>query len=139
MPNKPMEVVYVKQQHLVEMIHHARQEAPLEACGILAGEKHRVAEIYRARNVDRSPTSYRLDPEEQYRIFVDIEDKGLDIVGIYHSHPSSPAVPSNIDLGKAYYPEAFYFVISLMDPARPEVRAFTIANGESRESEIVMA
>ncbi len=139
MPNKPMEVVYVTEQHLAEMIDHAREEAPLEACGILAGQKHRVAETYRARNVDQSPTSYQLDPEEQYRIFIDIEDKGLDIVGIYHSHPSSPAVPSNIDLGKAYYPEAFYFVISLMDPARPEVRAFTIANGESKECEIVIA
>jgi proteasome lid subunit RPN8/RPN11 len=134
-----MAAVYVKQQHLVEMIDHAREEAPVEACGILAGKEGRVVEVYRARNADHSPTSYRLDPEEQYRIFVDIEDKGLDIVGIYHSHPSSPAAPSSIDLERAYYPEAIYFVISLVDPGDPQVRAFRITNGETCEHEIVMA
>jgi len=132
-----MAAVYVKEQHLAEMIDHAREEAPVEACGILAGKEGRVVEVHRARNADCSPTSYRLDPEEQYRIFVDIEDKGLDIVGIYHSHPASPAVPSSVDLEQAYYPEAIYLVISLVDPVKPEVRAFTIANGEISEKEIL--
>ncbi|TKJ31359.1 MAG: hypothetical protein CEE40_02190 [Chloroflexi bacterium B3_Chlor] len=120
------------------MIAHARDEAPLEACGILAGKQDRVVEVYRARNADCSPTSYRLDPEEQYRIFVDIEDNGLDIVGIYHSHPASPAVPSNTDRKQAYYPEAMYFVVSLADPAEPHVRAFRIADEEVTEEEMVV-
>ncbi len=124
-------MAYLKKQHLAEMIAHAREEAPLEACGILAGKEDRVVRVYRARNADRSRVSYRLEPEEQYRIFIDIEEKGWDILGIYHSHPTSPAIPSGIDLKQAQYPEAVYFVVSLADPVKPQVRAFKIIEGES--------
>lgn len=137
-PGRHVAVVDLKKKHLAQMIAHARDEAPLEACGILAGKQDRVVEVYRARNADCSPISYRLDPEEQYRIFLDIEDKGLDILGIYHSHPTSPAVPSNADLKQAYYPEATYFVVSLADPAEAQVRAFRIADGEVTEEEMVV-
>lgn len=129
-------MVYLKKQHLAEMIAHAREEAPLEACGILAGTEDHVVKLYRARNADCSPVSYRLQPEEQYRIFMDVEEKGWDILGIYHSHPTSAAVPSGIDLKQAYYPEAVYFVVSLADPVKPHVRAFRIVEGEITEEEI---
>lgn len=131
-------VVYLKQQHVEEMITHAREEVPLEACGILAGKKNRIVEVYRARNADCSAVTYRLDPEEQYRIFVDIEKKGLDISGIYHSHPSSPPIPSGIDLQKAYYPQATYFIVSLADPADPQIRAFRIVEDRVLEERIAV-
>jgi proteasome lid subunit RPN8/RPN11 len=131
-------VVWLTEQHLAEMIAHAQEEAPLEACGILAGKEGRVLKLFRARNADRSPVSYRLEPEEQYRIFMDIEEKGWDILGIYHSHPTSAAVPSGMDLKQAYYPEAIYFVVSLSDPVEPETRAFTIVEGEITEEEIAV-
>jgi len=79
----------IERKHLLEMIYHARQDAPNEACGILAGKNDRVLRLYRARNAEKSPAAYRLFPDEQYRIFKDIEDRGLEIIGIYHSHPSS--------------------------------------------------
>jgi proteasome lid subunit RPN8/RPN11 len=131
-------VVYLKKRHLTEMIAHAQEEAPLEACGILAGKENRVVRVYRARNADRSPASYRLEPEEQYRIFMDIEEEGWDILGIYHSHPASPALPSGIDLKQAYYPEALYFVVSLVDPTKPQIRAFRIIKGEITEEKIAI-
>ncbi len=131
-------MVYVKKQHLAEMMAHAEKEAPLEACGILAGKEGHAVKLYRATNADCSPASYRLEPEEQYRIFMDIEEKGWDILGIYHSHPTSPAVPSGIDLKQAYYPEAIYFVVSLADPVEPYVRAFRIVEGKITEEEITV-
>lgn len=131
-------MVYLKRQHLAEMIAHSREQAPLEACGILAGKQGRVVKLYRARNADRSPVSYRLEPEEQYRVFKDIEERALDIVGIYHSHPTSPPVPSAIDLEQAYYPEAIYFVVSLADPVKPKAKAFRIVDGETTEEEITL-
>jgi proteasome lid subunit RPN8/RPN11 len=131
-------VVYLKKEHLAKIIAHAREEAPLEACGILAGKEDRVVKVYRARNADRSRVSYRLEPEDQYRIFIDIEEKGWDILGIYHSHPASPAIPSGIDLKQAYYPEAVYFVVSLADPVKPQVRAYRIIEGGITEEEIAI-
>jgi len=114
----------IERKHLSEIISHAREEAPREACGILAGRDGRVLRLYRARNADLSPTSYRLDPEQQYRILKDTEDRGLEVVAIYHSHPSSPPTPSEKDIKQAYDTEVSYLVISLTDSVEPQVRAF---------------
>jgi proteasome lid subunit RPN8/RPN11 len=124
----------IERKHLSDIISYARDEAPREACGILAGRNGRVLRIYRTRNADRSPTSYRLDPDQQFRVFKDIEDRGLELLGIYHSHPSSPAVPSDRDVEQAYYPEVSYVLISLADPAEAQIRAFRItAEGVTEE------
>ena len=128
----------IEGKYLSEMISHAREDAPQEACGILAGRGHRVLRMYRARNAQRSSTSYSLDPEEQYRIFRDIEDRGLELVGIYHSHPSSPATPSDTDIEQAYYPEVSYVLISLADPDEPQLRAFRITEEGVAEEDMVV-
>ncbi len=120
------------------MIDHARQEAPDEACGILAGQEDRVLQLYRAKNADRSPTSYRLDPKEQYRIFEDMEVRGWELVGIYHSHPATVAIPSDVDQNQARYPESSYVLVSLEDPDNPQVRSFRIVDGQVTEEDIVV-
>jgi len=113
--------VQIERKQLSEIVSHAREEAPNEACGILAGKDGRVMRLYKSRNANRSPSSYALDPTQQYRIFKDIEDRGLELVGIYHSHPSSPATPSDIDVDQAYYPESSYVLISLANPQEAQV------------------
>jgi len=128
----------IERKHLSEIISHAREEAPREACGILAGRDGRVLRLYRARNTDPSPTSYSLEPEQQYRIFKDIEDRGLELVAIYHSHPSSPPTPSDKDIKQAYYPEASYLVVSLTDPLEPQVRAFRITEDGAVEEDMAV-
>ena len=128
----------IERKHLSEIVSHAREEAPREACGILAGRDGRVLRLYRARNADPSPTSYSLEPEQQYRIFKDIEDRGLELVAIYHSHPSSPATPSDKDIKQAYYPEASYLVVSLADPLEPQVRAFRICEEGAVEDDMAV-
>ena len=131
-------MIQIESTHLSEMISHAREDAPREACGILAGTEQRVLRLYRAANAQRSRTSYSLDPREQYRIFRDIEDRELTLVAIYHSHPSSPATPSDTDIELAYYPEVAHVLISLVDPDQPQVRAFRIAEGRVAEEDIVI-
>ncbi|HUW96685.1 MAG TPA: M67 family metallopeptidase [Anaerolineae bacterium] len=129
----------IERKHLSEMISHARDEAPREACGILAGRNGRVLRIYRTRNASRSPTSYSLGPDQQFRVFKDIENRGLELLGIYHSHPSSPATPSDRDVEQAYYPEVSYILISVADPAEAQVRAFRItAEGVAEEDLVVI-
>lgn len=131
-------MIEIPEKTIAEMIAHARQEAPLEACGILGGKSGRVLKLYPARNAARSPVSYRLFPEEQYRIFMDIEARAWELVGIYHSHPSTPAIPSFVDHREAHYPESSYVLISLQDPNDPQVRSFRIANGKSAEEDILV-
>jgi proteasome lid subunit RPN8/RPN11 len=128
----------IELRHLLEMINHAREEAPNEACGILAGKNDRVSRLYRARNAENSPNAYRLFPDEQYRIFKDIEDKGLEIIGIYHSHPFSPPVPSDTDIRQAYSPQVSHVVISLAENEEPQVTAFRISEDEVIEQDLLV-
>jgi proteasome lid subunit RPN8/RPN11 len=121
-----------------EMIAHARAEYPNECCGLLAGRGDRVEYLFRGTNVDRSPYTYRLDPHEQLRFFKEIDARGLDLLGIYHSHTHSPAYPSRTDVARAYYPDAVYVIVSLQDAEAPVVRGFRIRDGAVTEEEVTV-
>ncbi|MGH2759788.1 MAG: Mov34/MPN/PAD-1 family protein [Actinomycetota bacterium] len=118
------------------IIDQARSEHPNEACGLLAGTNGEATKLYRMANAERSPVIYRMDPAEQLRVFNDIEDQGLELVAIYHSHTRSPAYPSATDVQLAYYPEAVYLIVSLRDADSPALRGFQIHEGKVDEIEL---
>ena len=115
------------------IIDQARAEHPNEACGLLAGTNSSATKLFQTTNAERSPVIYRIDPKEQFRVFKAIEDEGLELVGIYHSHTRSPAYPSATDVAQAYYPEAVYLIISLAEAERPDLRGFRIVEGKVTE------
>jgi len=108
-----------------EIIAHARAGLPNEACGILAGRDGRVERFYPAEPDEPSPYYYRIEARDQIRIMNAIEDAGLDLVGIYHSHTSSPAYPSRTDAEQAFWPDAVYVIVSLAVP-EADVRGYRI-------------
>jgi proteasome lid subunit RPN8/RPN11 len=118
-----------------EMIHHAREEWPAECCGLLAGKDGMATRIYPLENLERSPSSYQADPLQQLKALREIEDLGLDLLAIYHSHPHTECYPSRVDIEKAYDPDATYVIVSLKEPICP-IRAFRI-DREGRVSEEV--
>jgi proteasome lid subunit RPN8/RPN11 len=120
-----------------EMVRRGLAELPNEACGLLAGNG-RVEHFYPMTNADRSPMTYRLDPREQIRVFNEIEDRGWELAGIFHSHTHTEAYPSPTDRAQAFYPEAFHVLVSLADREAPVVRGFTIRDGEVQEREVVI-
>jgi proteasome lid subunit RPN8/RPN11 len=124
------------------MVDHARQEFPNECCGLLAGRGSRVERVYRGQNVDHSPFTYRLEPQEQLRFFKEMDAAGLELLGIYHSHTQSLAAPSRTDIAKAYYSDAAYVIVSLRDPTAPstaaEIRVFRIRDGVVAEEELAL-
>lgn len=117
-----------------QILEHARAEAPNEACGLLVGREEYVTHVLPATNVAENPrVAYLMDPHDQIRYFQQIEEQGLDLLGIYHSHPVSPAYPSPTDLSMAYYPEAVYAILSLMHRDNPILRAFRIVDSHISE------
>jgi proteasome lid subunit RPN8/RPN11 len=106
-----------------EIIAHARDGLPNEACGILAGRDGRVERFFPAESDEPSPYYYRIEARDQIRIMNAIDDAGLDLVGIYHSHTSSPAYPSRTDAEQAFWPDAVYVIVSLAEPAA-DVRGY---------------
>ena len=128
----------------IEMLEHARAEVPNEACGILAGslERGEAVAYHPARNAEASPYVYTVHPEDLVRIVFGIEDAGHDLLGIFHSHTHTPAVPSATDLRQARYPDAFYVLATLADPdAHPAdcLRAWRIHEGTAREVPLALA
>lgn len=118
------------------MVAHALEERPYECCGLLAGEHGQITRIFRATNVaDRKAVRYEVAPREILRIMDAIDDDDLDHIGIYHSHTHTRAYPSATDIGLAAYP-VFYIIVSLTDFKQPEVKAYTITDGEVTEEPI---
>lgn len=115
-----------------EMLDHARKEAPLEACGYLGAKDGIITKIYVLTNIDKSSEHFSFEPKEQFLAVKDARAQGLEICAVYHSHPASPARPSQEDVKLAYDPEMSYFIISLAG-GDEEVRAFSIKSGEVSE------
>jgi proteasome lid subunit RPN8/RPN11 len=109
------------------LLQHAREEAPRECCGLLVGKGDSVVESVRARNLDAKATRYLIDPEDHFGAIRAARRDGLEVIGAYHSHPSSAAVPSPTDVAEANSGSDFlYVIVSLVDD---DVRAYRFEGG----------
>ena len=118
-----------------EIVDHALADAPDECCGMIASREGRAVRVYRAVNAAASPLRYEIDGAEQLRIQTEIEDAGLDLGAIYHSHTRSDPYPSQTDINLAFYPDSLYVIVGVA-AAEPEVRAFRIVDQQVREVEL---
>ena len=126
----------LERRYADEIIAHARQEAPNECCGVLAGRDGRVAKLFRAVNAEKSPYRYNVDPHDLLRIYRECDARGWDFLAIYHSHPHTEAFPSPTDVRLAAWPDSTYVIVSLADPTNPVLRAFHIQDGRVSEEEL---
>jgi proteasome lid subunit RPN8/RPN11 len=119
------------------MLAHVSKEAPLEACGILAGTGERAQVTILVANAAQSPVRFRMDAQEQWQAFVKMEAAGLEMLSIFHSHPNGPAVPSPTDVAEAAYP----VVNIIWSPGRDgwQARGFWIEAGQVREVSLRVA
>jgi proteasome lid subunit RPN8/RPN11 len=129
----------LEQQYIDEMIAHAREDAPNECCGIIAGAAGRAKKLYRAINAEASPYRYSVDARDLLRIYRDADEHDWEFLAIYHSHTHTEAFPSPTDIRLAAWPDAYYVLVSLMDEQNPAVRAFRILEGTVTEEPIEIA
>lgn len=113
-----------------QIFDHCLAERPNEACGLAVGRAGRVERLYFTRNVEQQDKRirYEIDPNDLLRVFKEIDDDDLELIGIFHSHVQSAAYPSATDIRLSYYPDAVYFLVSLRD--EPILRAFRIVKRE---------
>lgn len=119
-----------------EMVQHARDDTPNECCGMIGGTDGSAASTYRAINAEASPYRYSIASGELLRLIREIDEKGEELVGIYHSHTKSAAYPSQTDINLAGWPDAVYVIVSLADSGNPDVRGFWLRDGEIRDAEL---
>jgi proteasome lid subunit RPN8/RPN11 len=119
-----------------DLIAHAREGFPLEVCGILGGSGAAVSAIYRMVNTDASNEHFMMEPREQFTVIKDLRAKGLSMLAIYHSHPESPARPSEEDIRLALTPDVSYVIVSLADSAAADIKSYTINSGNVQLEQI---
>ncbi|MFH1370078.1 MAG: M67 family metallopeptidase [Planctomycetota bacterium] len=124
--------IEIPREILEQIIEQARAEALIEACGILAGKGKRVEQLYKMTNVDNSCDHFMMEPREQFSIVKEMRSAGLTMLGIYHSHPASPARPSEEDIRLALTPGVAYVIVSLKS-SQPTAKAFVIEDGKAAE------
>lgn len=112
-----------------KIIAHAKRVMPIEACGYLALCDGTVISHYELTNTEKSREHFSFDPKEQFQTLKDARSKGLELSGIYHSHPETPPRPSVEDIKLAYDPSLSYLIVSLADN-KAEVKSFKIKDSK---------
>jgi proteasome lid subunit RPN8/RPN11 len=123
--------IIIGKKHWQEMLDYIQQHAPLESCGLLAGKNDRVEKVIFIRNQAQSPVRFVMDPYEQLKAFDWIESHGLDLLGIFHSHPAGPEVASATDIAEAAY-KVIHLIWSRTQHGW-QVRGFWIEDGSAHE------
>ncbi|MDR2591178.1 MAG: M67 family metallopeptidase [Chitinispirillales bacterium] len=134
-----MTTVRLKQTDYEAIVAHAKSWLPSEACGLIAGaiddNIKTVEKVYLLPNPDRSPVHFSIDPKEQLAMIKDMRANGFVPLGNFHSHPATPARPSEEDIKMFYDSKASYLILSLADET-PVLKAFGVADGEAIRQEL---
>jgi proteasome lid subunit RPN8/RPN11 len=102
--------MYITSDHWAQMEADIVAKAPEEACGFVVGEGYHSRLIIPVTNILHDAFRFRMDPEEQLRAFFLVEEKGLEILAIYHSHPHGISNPSATDYDELTFPGAIYLI-----------------------------
>ncbi|MGC4932468.1 Mov34/MPN/PAD-1 family protein [Gordonia sp. DT30] len=121
-----------------QMVAHARDDHPDEACGVIAGAEGSddPQRFIPMLNAERSPTFYRFDSLEQFKVWREMDRRDEEPVVIYHSHTATAAYPSRTDVSYAGEPNAHYVLVSTREPDTDEIRSYRIVDGLVTEEEI---
>jgi proteasome lid subunit RPN8/RPN11 len=117
---------------LEAILRHAERANPLECCGVLVGREDEILQAFEARNLSDDPARYFLSPDDHIHIRRQARAAGLSVLGFYHSHPHSPARPSDTDRAEATYPDHLYLIVGM-----GEVRLFRLSGGNFVETPFV--
>jgi proteasome lid subunit RPN8/RPN11 len=125
-----------------EIVSHCLGGLPEEACGLLAGDPAGNVELcFPTRNAAASAKLYTVDPRDHLRAEREAEDRGLEIIGVFHSHTHTDAYPSPTDVEQASTPlsnpQWHYVLVSLRD-THPSLRSYRIADRRIEEESVVV-
>ena len=131
-----MQPLFITKDQLQRLIEYVEKQAPLEACGLLAGRNAKVEKIFFVQNQAQSPVRYMMEPVEQLKAFEWIESNKMDLLAIFHSHPKGPETVSPTDIAESAY-DVVQMVLS-KNNGLWKARTFWIENNKFEEVEILI-
>ena len=126
--------MYIDIKYWDAMLIHVKNNASLEACGLLAGKNNSVEKVFLITNQAQSPVRFRMDPTEQLNALEWIDSNGLELLAIFHSHPTGPETVSATDIKEAAYPVVN--IIWSTNNGSWQARGFRIEDGRATEVEL---
>ncbi|MDH5218025.1 MAG: M67 family metallopeptidase [Gammaproteobacteria bacterium] len=121
------------------ILSQAQSNEEVEICGLIGGKSNCLKTLYPIKNIAGDPAHiFEMDPAKQIDAMRQMRENEEELAAIYHSHPSSPAQPSQIDIKQAAYPEALYLIVSLNTEGVLEMRGFTIIDKQVAEVELTV-
>lgn len=138
-------MLFLKKADYDIIIEHALSKLPQEACGLITGtedahacdNRKYVQKVYLLRNTDESNEHFSMDPKEQLAVIKDSRTNGFKILGNFHSHPESPSRLSEEDKRLVFDLDMNYLIVSLMDPDKPVLKAFTVDGNKDTFEEAI--
>lgn len=119
-----MNVLCLSREQAQTIIAHAQDAMPHESCGLIAGRGTRTLEIIPISNVAATPqNTYVMDPAALAQHLPAIDQAGLTLIGLYHSHPSGEPLPSQTDIREATFQHTPYVIVGL-SKRQPEIAAW---------------
>ena len=137
----------ISSSDLESILTHSKEDYPKEACGIMKGHMkmidgvriNEVLKVYPTKNIHPNPLrGYKIHPEDQYRIYVEL-DPHLELIGFYYSHPRGPPAPSQTDVDTCNYHGYYFLIVSLEDIENPDVSARILYEDRVEEENIVLS
>ncbi len=123
-------IMWLSTAQAQQIVAHARAEQPREACGIIAGREDRADEIIPIANTAAEPLhNYYMDEHALAAALMRLQGRGLELIGFYHSHPSSDPIPSPTDQRQATYPDTPYLIVGLKNND-PRLAAWLLRPGQ---------
>lgn len=123
----------INRKIIEDILFQGRESLPNEACGYLAGLGNEIMDRIPMTNADKSPEHFTFYPKEQFQALNYSRKKGLKLISVYHTHPKTPARPSEEDIKLAYDPGINYLIVSLLNN---EVKCFKIVRGNVLKEDI---
>ncbi len=128
------EEIQIPRSIINQLLHHAQQFPDTEVCGLIGSLQGVPTNCYPVKNIAELPQQrFLLDGKQQISAMAKMRERSEQLFAIYHSHPTTSAVPSQTDLAMAAYPEALYLIISLNTKGVLEMRGFRLTGNSARE------
>jgi proteasome lid subunit RPN8/RPN11 len=132
-------LIVLSEPHVVAINAHGERDYPYECCGLLIGrflqdggkEVVETFPISNAREEEAKRNRFLIRPQELLAGERAAMNKGLDVVGFYHSHPDEAAVPSGYDLDHAW-PIYSYIIVSVAEGSARDLRSWEMESDRSK-------
>ena len=122
-----MHSVQLPRQIVNQILSQAQAREQDEVCGLISLNKNNKMALMPIKNVATDTSHFfDMDASETVQAMKTIRNQDAELFAIYHSHPSTPATPSQTDIEKSGYPDALYLIISLSTKGVLELKGYKI-------------